>query len=153
MNSIHAALICQLLWKGRTAWSTGWGFKPLLQYTWPISYKALLLTYFYQYHSQGPAKGENATSFKFWIRGHAREKASCYLFLSSAPCRDFVLAKRLPLVYSTLFWLYKLELIFDFLLLRFLPGVRLRFPLRREGGASLRWYNFFFNSLTMLLML
>ena len=36
VNSINAALVCQLLRKGRTAWSIWWGFKPLLKNTWPI---------------------------------------------------------------------------------------------------------------------
>ena len=36
VNSNHADQVCQLLWKGRTAWSSWWGFKPLLQNTWPI---------------------------------------------------------------------------------------------------------------------
>ena len=136
MNGIHAALVCQLLWKGRTAWSSWWGFKPLLQNTWPIFKRALLPISCYQCYSQETEKGENVISFKFWIWGHAREKVSCYLLLSNTPCRDFVLVKRPPFVYSTFFCLSKFELIFYFLLLRFCARCPPQFPQEKRRGSK-----------------
>ena len=144
MNGIHAALVCQLLWKGRTAWSSWWGFKPLLQNTWPIFKRALLPISCYQCYSQETEKGENVISFKVWIRGHAREKASFYLFLANTPC----------LLYTRHFFrLSKFELTFYFLLLRFCARCPPEFPQDMRRGSKSEVTNFFFISLKMLLML